>query len=72
MIKPRRLRKSREEKLPVIIYTDNCKPATIKRIKNVWAATTSWPCIVAGPGLKFSHANYSTHDYTIKENNESL
>jgi hypothetical protein len=68
-MKSRRLRKPREKRLPVIIYTDNCKPATIKKIKQLWVSTTAWPCLVVGPGVTVSHPDYSTHDYIIKENN---
>lgn len=70
-MKSRRLRKKSENRLPVIIYTDQYELEKVRHINKIWIGTTSWPCIIAGPEVKFYHPHYSEHEYTIfKENNE--
>ena len=61
--KSRRLRKKREERLPVIIYTEYPEPDRIERIKEVWVGATKWPCIILGPGEQVSHPEYINYDY---------
>jgi hypothetical protein len=63
MIKSRRLREKREEKLPVIIYTEYPETDRIERIKEIWVGSTSWPCIILGPGEKIFHPEYINYDY---------
>ena len=62
--KSRRLKKTRiSEKLPVIIYTEYPEDDRIKRIKEVWVGTTSWPCVILGPGEEVVHPKYINYDY---------
>ena len=72
MFKTRRLRQKRGDILPVIIYTEYPETDRIERIKDVWVGSTSWPCIILGPGEKIFHPEYANYDYRKVEINGIL
>jgi hypothetical protein len=66
--KSRRLIK-KQPRIPVVIYTNNSDPDSIKEIKMAWRGITSYPCLVAGPGILVSHPEMELFDYKMEKSN---